>query len=116
MFEKALEKFVPNKTLDLVPHGCAYFDDELRTSKRLQLKFERVYRQSKLVTDRNNFMEASHSYNVLHYKKREKFYQTLLDDPLDSKLFILSNKWLSLNEKCLLVILILVKRKSSMIS
>ena len=116
VFEKALEKFVPNKSLDLVPHSCACFDDELRTAKRRQRKFERVYRQSKLVTDRNKFMEASHSYHVLHYKKREKFYQTLLDDPLDSKLFILSNKWLSLNEKCLLVILILDKRKSSMIS
>ena len=23
VFEKALEKFVPNKTLDLVPNGCA---------------------------------------------------------------------------------------------
>ena len=37
-------------------------------------------------------MEASNSYNVLHYKKREKFYQTILDDHLNLKFFTLSKK------------------------
>ena len=71
----------------------AHFDDELRTAKRLKRTFESVYRQSKIVIlYRKLFMEASNSYNVLQYKKREKFYQTILDDHLNLKFFTLFKK------------------------
>ena len=37
VFEKALDKYVPNETLDVVPHDCAYYvtvaNSQIRLSK-----------------------------------------------------------------------------------
>lgn len=83
-----LEKYAPEKQrLVTLRPNSPWYDDELREEKRKKRRLERKYKSSGLEVFRQLFKEACKDYNVLIESAKLKYYQNLIENSDETKLF-----------------------------
>ena len=97
-FSDVLDKHAPLIIKTITVRPCApWFSDEIKTAKQLRRKRERVWRRTRLSSDKELFVKARNRTVHLIDQARRNYYKTLIDNNSDNqrKLFKAASTLLS---------------------